>query len=273
LTIAMTKITSRRHPLVQKCRQLATGRRRDDDVLLDGEHVIEEAIAANVPIATLIARDVTTPLARRARDRGADVYSASADVIAAASPVDTPTGVVAIARWRPAPIESTVTSTPGLTVALVDVQDPGNVGSVIRSADAFGAASVVAVGSTADPAGWKALRGAMGSTFHLPVGRTTVDALLARATHVKARLVATTTGNAEPLEAIRLDGPTVILLGNEGAGLSDAVLARAEARVRVPMRAGVNSLNVSVTAALILYEAARAHRAHAARHHGDPPAL
>jgi TrmH family RNA methyltransferase len=223
-------------------------------VLLDGEHVIEEAIAANVPIATLIARDVTTPLARRARDRGADVYSASADVIAAASPVDTPTGVVAIARWKPAPIDSTVTSTPGLT-------------------DAFGAASVVAVGSTADPAGWKALRGAMGSTFHLPVGRTTVDALLDRAMHVKARLVATTTADAEPLEAIRLDGPVVILLGNEGAGLSDAVLARAEARVRVPMRAGVNSLNVSVTAALILYEAARAHRAHAARHHGDPPAF
>lgn len=269
----MTKITSRRNPLVQKCRQLAAGRRQDDDVLLDGEHVIGEAIAANVPIATLIARDATTPIARLARDRGADVYEASADVIAAASPVDTPTGVVAIAQWTPAPIDSTVTSTPGLIVALVDVQDPGNVGSVIRSADAFGAASVVAVGSTADPAGWKALRGAMGSTFHLPVGRTTIEALVDRVKHVKARLVATTTRDAEPLEALRLHGPTVILLGNEGAGLPEAVLARADARVRVPMRAGVNSLNVSVTAALILYEAARAHRAHAARHHGDPPAL
>lgn len=269
----MTRITSRRHPLVQKCRQLAARRRRDDDVLLDGEHVIEEALASNVPIATLLARDATTPLAHRARDRGADVYAASAEVIAAASPVDAPTGMLAIARWKPAPLDSAITATSELVVVLVDVQDPGNVGSVIRSADAFGAASVVTVGSTADPAGWKALRGAMGSTFHLPVARTTLAALLERATRVSARLVATTVGDAEPLEAVRLDGPTVVLLGNEGAGLPDALVARADARLRVPMRAGVSSLNVSVTAALILYEAARAHRVHAARHHGDPPAL
>jgi RNA methyltransferase, TrmH family len=264
LTIAMTKITSRRHPLVQACRRLAAGRGQDGDVLLDGEHLIEEAIGAGVTIATVLAGDAASALARRAREHGADVFAASAEVVAAASPVDAPSGIVAIARWKPAPLDAAITSTSGLVAALLDVQDPGNVGSVIRSADAFGASSVVTVGSTADPSGWKAMRGAMGSTFHLPVSRTTIDALLERAKRVKARVVATTARDAAPLDTVRLDGPTVLLLGNEGAGLPDAILERADARVRVPMRQGVNSLNVSVTAALILYEAARAARPRAA---------
>ena len=137
------------------------------------------------------------------------------------------------------------------------MQDPGNVGSVIRSADALGASAVVAAGATADPGGWRALRAAMGSTFRVPVCRATVDALFDAARASQARIVATTVGDGEPLDGLRLDGPAVVLLGNEGAGLPQAVIQRADARVRVPMRAGVNSLNVAVTAALILYAAGR----------------
>jgi tRNA G18 (ribose-2'-O)-methylase SpoU len=93
----------------------------------------------------------------------------------------------------------------------------------------------------------------------VPVSRADVDTLFEAARAHRARVVATTVGDGEPLDGLRLDGPTVVLLGNEGAGLSEAVVRRADARVRVPMRAGVNSLNVAVTAALILYAARRPH--------------
>lgn len=256
----MTRITSRKHPLVQMCRRLAAGRGDAGDVLLDGEHLLGDAIAAGVRVRAVIAADVDTPVVRRAREAGADVHDASADALDAASPVRTGSGIVAIAEWQPVALDRALTAGSGVALALVDVQDPGNVGSVIRSADALGGAAVIAVGATADPAGWKALRGAMGSTFRVPVSRATLDDLVARARAVRARIVATTAGTGDRLDRARLETPAVILLGNEGTGLPDAAARHAQATWQVPMRAGVNSLNVAVTAALILYEAGRAAR-------------
>jgi len=250
-------ITSRRHPLVLACRQIASGRGERGEILLDGEHLVEEALAARVRVRDVLVRGSGDELARRAEAAGAHVHLVTADVMAAASPVRTPSGVVAIAEWQPPPLTDAFRASTALVIALVDVQDPGNVGSVIRSADALGASAVVAAGATADPGGWRALRAAMGSTFRVPVYRADVDALFDAARAHRARVVATTVGDGEPLDGLRLDGPAVVLLGNEGAGLSEAVVRRADARVRVPMRAGVNSLNVAVTAALILYAAGR----------------
>jgi TrmH family RNA methyltransferase len=249
-------ITSRRHPLVLACRQIAAGRGEPGEILLDGEHLVDEALAAQIRVRAVLVRGAEE-LARRAEAAGADVHAVTSDVIAAASPVRTPSGVVAIALWQPQPLIDAFRASTGLAIALVDVQDPGNVGSVIRSADALGASAVVAAGATADPGGWRALRAAMGSTFRVPVCRADVDALFDAARARRARIVATTVADGEPLDSLRLDGPAVVLLGNEGAGLPEAVVRRADARVRVPMRAGVNSLNVAVTAALILYASQR----------------
>ena len=252
-------ITSRRHPLVLACRRIASGRAEDAEILLDGEHLLEDAIAAAVPITAVLTRTPEPLIVSRARAAGAEVHAVTADVIAAASPVRTPTGVVAIARWRPRSLTDVLRCATGLVLALIDVQDPGNVGAVIRSADALGAAAVVAAGATADPAGWRALRAAMGSTFRVPVSQASVDALLDEARTHRTRVVATSAGDGERLDRARLSGLTVVLLGNEGAGLPDDVVRRADARLQVPMRSGVNSLNVAVTAALILYEAGRPH--------------
>jgi len=257
LMASVRTITSRRHPLVLACRRIATGRGDDGEVLLDGDHLVDEAIAARVPLKFVLVRATDAPIASRARDAGADVHAVTADVIAAASPVRTPSGVVAIARWRPRPIAEVLRSASGLVLALIDVQDPGNVGSVVRSADALGAAAVVAAGASADPGGWRALRAAMGSTFRVPVCRANVDALFDGARAHRARIVATTVGDGDRLDRLHVKGLTVVMLGNEGTGLPDAVVRRADARLRVPMRPGVNSLNVAVTAALILYEAGR----------------
>lgn len=257
LMVSPRTLTSRRHPLVLACRQIASGRGERGEILLDGEHLLDEALAARVRVRDVLVRDADGELMRRAEAAGARVHRVTADVIAAASPVRTPSGVVAIALWRPGPLADVFRAAPGLAIALVDVQDPGNVGSVIRSADALGANAVVAAGATADPGGWRALRAAMGSTFRVPVCRADLDALFEEARARRARVIATTVGDGDPLDGLRLDGPAVVLLGNEGAGLPEAVVRRADARVHVPMRAGVNSLNVAVTAALILYAAGR----------------
>jgi TrmH family RNA methyltransferase len=150
-------------------------------------------------------------------------------------------------------------------VGLVDVQDPGNVGAVIRVADALGATGVGVTERSADPGGWKALRGSMGSAFRLPVARLDLATLLAEAGRAKAQVAAAVArGGTEPALAW-LSRPTLLLLGHEGAGLPDDVLRKADLRVTLPMRAGVDSLNVSVAAALVVDEARRQRASTASR--------
>ena len=260
MAMVPSRITSRQHPVVQRFRRLAARRRDDRGLLLDGEHLVGEALDAGVAIDLLLSDGRTPDLADRARASGATVYLASAPVLEAASPVRSPTGTVAIASWVPAGVRDLFTRTPALVIGLLDVQDPGNAGSVVRSADALGATGVAMLDRTADPAGWRALRGAMGSTFRLPIARASSSDVFAEARRAKVRVAATVADNGQPVETCDLASPIVVLLGNEGAGLPPDIVAQAGSRITIPMRPGVDSLNVAVTAALILYEARRQRR-------------
>jgi len=169
-------ITSRQNPLVTEYRRLA--RRRHSaggDILLDGVHLISEACAAGVPIRTAavtrsaLGRAEVADLMVRIGQRGGTVVGVSEDVLAAISPTEAPSGLVAIAEMTPQPLAAAMLRPPQLVFLLADVQDPGNTGAVVRSAEAAGATGVVCGGATADPFSWKALRGSMGSAFRLPV--------------------------------------------------------------------------------------------------------
>jgi len=254
---SLPTITSRRHPLVQHCRRVANGTGDAGVVLLDGEHLVEDALDAHVAVRVLLTTNADSKLARAAESAGADVHAVTESVLDAASPVHAPAGVLALAEWIPTTLERIFQASPALIVGLVDVQDPGNVGAAIRCADALGATGVVCGDATADPGGWRALRGAMGSTFRVPVARAGVDRMFdaARAQHVQVAATAAEDGTS--LFETSLVLPTLVLLGNEGAGLPAALSKRADQHIRIPMRDGVNSLNVGVAAALILYEAAR----------------
>jgi TrmH family RNA methyltransferase len=239
-------------------------RRRDGEaVVLDGEHLLAEALAAGVVIdAVLATADVPSDLLSRAREAGAQVHEVTADVVDAASPVRHPSGVVAIGRWAPAPLAAALggSESGGPCLGLVSVQDPGNLGSAIRAAHALGARGVLALDDSADPAGWRALRGAMGSTFHLPVARGRTGDAMTHARRIGLPVAAAAPahraeGARDPSE---LPHACLVLLGNEGAGLPDDLVAQADVRVAVPMRPGVDSLNVAVTAALILDAVRRA---------------
>lgn len=226
-------------------------------MLLDGDHLVAEALQAGVPLDALITDGRRSSLVARALEQGVAVYEGTSAVLEAASPVRTPSGVVAIAAWSPAPIETALGSEDPLAVALLDVQDPGNVGSVIRAADAFGATGVVALDKTADPAGWKALRGGMGSTFRVPVSRATLADALALARRRGVRIAAAVIADGDPIERVDWRRPSLLMLGNEGAGLPRTASAGADVQVTIPIRAGVTSLNVAATAAVILFEARR----------------
>ena len=231
-------------------------------VLLDGAHLLADALAARVRVDLVLTDGRHAALTERARAAGAAVHEGSAMVLEAASPVTSPTGVVALAHWQPQDATDVLAADAPI-VGLVGVQDPGNVGSVIRSADALGAGGVLLLDGSADPGSWKCLRGAMGSTFRVPIARGASANIIPLAKARKRTVVVAVAAGGTPLESVTLDDSVVVLLGSEGAGLDEDVSASADRSMTITMRAGMDSLNVSVTAALVLWEAHR--QQHAAR--------
>jgi RNA methyltransferase, TrmH family len=255
-----TVITSRQHPIVKEFRELARGDR--DLMLLDGWHLLTEAATARVPVEKIVICGPPSSAEQRVVDRlrrnGAQIVDVSGTVLNALSPVNTPTGVIASAR-RPAVAQaSVVTPAPALVLAATGLQDPGNAGAIIRSAAAAGATGVVLDESSADPWGWKALRASMGSSFHVPVLRTrTLANLIKDWRNAGIRIVAAVPRKGTPMHELDFRPATALLLGGEGPGLPDELIASSDARVSIPMKGGIESLNAAVAAALLLYEAQR----------------
>jgi TrmH family RNA methyltransferase len=256
------RIASRQNPIVKRFRDLARAGASGETVLLDGPHLVEEAIAADVKIELAAfsekqAQNRLATLAAKARRTGAKTVAVTDQVLAALSPVRQPSGVVAIARRSARSLDEVFARRPQLLLLLNDVQDPGNVGAIVRAAEGCGASGVVAGEATADPFGWKALRGAMGSTFRLPVVRHPLADVVTYARAAGVRVFATVPRGGTPLAHCDLRGPSAVLLGGEGSGLSSDLLDLADERLTIPMRPPVESLNVAIAAALVVYEAAR----------------
>lgn len=262
---AFPRISRRQDATVIKVRDIAKGAGPDGAVLLDGQRLLLDAFRAGVAIDLVLATsailedpsDEARELWQAAHAAGVAIYETTPGVIDAASPVRTPSGVVAIAQWSPSPLSALWTPAPAMALGLVNVQDPGNAGAVIRSADGLGATGVAMVGATADPGSAKALRGAMGSTFRVPVARESIGETLRSARAAGLKIAATMAPSSQTVDLHEADltGPMLVLLGNEGAGLPERVLRAADLQLSIAMRPGINSFNVAVTSALVLYEA------------------
>jgi RNA methyltransferase, TrmH family len=256
-------LTSRRNPIVARYRAAAHGD-LEGLMLLDGAHLVADAVAAHVMLEhVVVAAEASAaagiqPLLAQLSARGADIALASSSVMAAVSPLRSPSAIVAIARRPQADTTRVYAGSSPLLLIVNDVQDPGNMGAIIRVAEAAGAAGVLATGTSADPYGWKALRGSMGSTLRLPVAR--VDDVERAVAEVRAngcKVVATAPRGGRSVFDVDLKAPAAILIGGEGPGLPPAVLAAADERITVPMQSPVESLNAAVTAAIVVYEARR----------------
>ncbi len=231
-------------------------------MLIDGWHLLHDAADAGLTISTIAITDTPHDAANLSLldqlSRSGSVLTVSPAVMDALSPVRTPSGVVALANARSSALEHMLTPSPPLVVIASDVQDPGNAGAIIRSAEAGGATGVVFTGASADPWGWKALRAAMGSTFRLPVVRKPdVRHACDELRRAGLRLHAAVPQGGIPLERVDLRPAAALLLGGEGGGLTNEVLLLADEHVTIPMAAPVESLNVAVAAALLVYEARR----------------
>lgn len=259
----MERISSRQNGVVRRFRELASGDPAGQWMLLDGEHLVAEALASGLSLDVVVfsERLATGALAGMAADlerRGVRVVMVTEQVLAAVSPVRQPSGVAAVAQQPAATLDQVLYTRPSLVLCLGGLQDPGNVGAIVRAAEGCGASGMVATAGTADPFSWKALRGGMGSTFRLPIAtKQSLETTVSRARAAGLRVIATTARGGTPLPACDLRGDCVILFGGEGPGLPDAVVDAADQRITIPMRAPVESLNVAITAALVLYEAER----------------
>jgi len=256
-------VQSRANPLYKRLRALVLRGATAEACLLEGPRLVVEALRAGLRITDVAA----APRAERTR-AGAHALEALAEhrvavrrlsepLLASLSEADTAQGLLAVAE-RPGFDEERIFAGTPLVLVADGVQDPGNVGGLLRSAEAAGATGAFLTRGSADPFSWKALRGSMGSAFRLPHVRgraiaEVLDALERRA----VRIIATAADGDIRYDEADLLGPLAVVVGGEGAGLAPAVQARAAGRLRVPLQPPVESLNVGVAAALVLFEAAR----------------
>lgn len=170
---------------------------------------------------------------------------------------DNPVGLAAVVHWQPRPLATFHPPAQGLILATDNVRDPGNLGTLIRTADAAGCAAVIVHGGV-DPAHPTALRASLGTTFLATVvDAPTLDACFDWASRHQIPVLATTARNAQPLWELGPVRSAVVLVGNEGVGLGEETIARADLRVTIPMFGSATSLNVSVAAGIVLFELAR----------------
>ena len=262
----MRSITSRQNPLVARFRALAesadpSGAR----VLLDGVHLVRDAEAsghafevAAVSSSRLVTDTEEGRVAQTLERAGVEIVQAPDAVFAAMSPVRTPSGLVAIATRRPASANDVCAVADALVLVAIDVQDPGNVGALVRTAEAGGMSGMFVAGASANPFSWKAIRGSMGSTLRLPVvAGMSPASVLTCLKNSGIRCIAAVPRGGEAPDAIDWRGKVALIVGGEGAGLSDEVTGNCDALVSIPMAARVESLNVAAAGAVLIYAAKR----------------
>ncbi len=232
---------------------------------MEGPQAVREALAAG-DLLELYAEPGRQPaLEAEAVRAGVPVVAVSAAVLGAMAETVTPQGVLGLAALLDVPLADALAGRPRLVAVLDAVADPGNAGTVLRTADAAGAGAVVLTEGSVDPHNGKCVRASAGSLWHLPVVSGPALPDVVTAARAAGLQVLATTGAGEDdlddlLDAGALAAPTAWLFGNEAAGLDPAALALADRRVRVPLHGRAESLNLAAAAAVCLYASARAQR-------------
>jgi TrmH family RNA methyltransferase len=253
----MKMITSRENPLIKSARKLATSsreRKKAGKTLLDGIHLVAAYHqAGGLPEAVMVS--VSAQDHPEIRDFLHTVPPENLIVLSDVlfrdiSTVETPTGIVALILI-PQPAEGET----DCCVLLEDVQDPGNLGSILRSAAAAGIGRIHLSPGCADAWSPKVLRAGMGAHFHLSINEN--SDLVAVARNFPGQVVATTLSAEKTLFNLDLSGPTAFVIGNEGAGISEDLLEAADSRVMIPMPGVAESLNAAAAAAICFFERVR----------------
>lgn len=254
-------LTSLQNPLVKEIRKLHAAKERHEKqlFLLEGTHLLAEACAVDYPLETVC---YTTQWQERYPELWQEVSQkarrsqiVTPEVLKAIATTVQPDGVVAVAQRLQMPSPEVPTS---VALGLETIQDPGNLGTIIRTAAAAGATGLWVSGDSVDLDHPKVLRASAGQWFRLPMaGCEDLKSLVKSCQQQGMQAIATVPDAKLTYWEIDWNQPTLILLGNEGAGLSADLVALADRQVKIPLSPGVESLNVAIAAALILYESWR----------------
>lgn len=239
---------------------------------IEGPNLVAEALRAGLRLETVVLRqgDRIAGIPYTEMFGIEDVLLVTREVFDSIVQTETPQPVAALIEapdWTWAHILSPKKSAAALILVLAALQDPGNLGTIIRSAEAFGADGIICLPGTVNPWNSKAVRASAGSIFRLPILNVSEPEALTQLREAGVRVLTTTVQGAQPADIVDLAAPVALLIGNEGNGVPADLAIKADGAITIPCPGPVESLNAAVAASVLLYEAARQRASRA----GGPP--
>ncbi len=240
-------------------------RTSDGYCAIEGLRIVEEAIRSGLRFRAVFFRESAENLAERLLPQigaNVDTLLLPDKLFDTAVPSETPQGVAALVRLKEFSLDDVLERVQvGPAIVVVGLQDPGNLGTILRSAEAFGSAGVVLGEGTVSPFNSKVIRASAGSIFRLPVvlakASGGLEEISGKLRAASVRMIATSSHKGTPLDQARLIGPSAVFIGSEGSGLPRTIMAQVDELVAIPHAAQVESLNAGVAGSIVLYEAAR----------------
>ncbi|MBZ5599339.1 MAG: RNA methyltransferase [Acidobacteriia bacterium] len=265
-TERLRRIEGRHNVLVKELRRaFAAGELTADGYCaIEGARILEEAIRSGLRFHAVFFSASSEAKAQRLLPQiGAQVETVLLPdkLFAGAVPSETPQGVAALVKWKQFSVEEVLARAQlGPLLAIAGVQDPGNLGTILRSAEAFGAGGVLLGEGTVSPFNSKVVRGSAGSVFRVPLARAKLKEVVGELRKAEVRLVATSSHKGTPVDQAMWHGRVAIFIGGEGAGVPRDLIPEVDELIAIPHSRQVESLNAGVAASIVLYEAARQRR-------------
>jgi TrmH family RNA methyltransferase len=259
----LRRVEGRHNPLVKTVRQAFSRAEltADGDCAIEGVHMVEEAIRSGLRFHAVLFQESALSSAQRLLPQiGAQVETLVLPdkLFASLVPSETPQGVAALVRYHANSLEEVLARLQGgPVIAVAGLQDPGNLGTILRSAEAFGAGGVLLGEGTVSAFNPKVVRGSAGSIFRLPMVRVKLATTMKQLREHGLRLVATSSHKGLPLPQADLSRPMAVFIGGEGGGVPRELLGQMDEILAIPHAPQVESLNAGVAASIVLYEAAR----------------
>jgi TrmH family RNA methyltransferase len=263
----LRRIEGRHNALVKQLRQAFSRAERteDGDCAIDGLRIVEEAIRSGLRFHAVFFRESAMDRAERLLPQiGAHVETLLLPdkLFDSIVPSETPQGVAALVRLKEFSLEDILERVQiGPIMVLAGLQDPGNLGTILRSAEAFGSAGIILGEGTVSPFNTKVIRASAGSVFRLPLvvakSAALMEGVLTGLRAKSVRLLATSSHKGTPLDESDLTGPLAVFVGGEGSGVSRSLMAKVDETVAIPHTPQVESLNAGVAGSIVLYEGAR----------------
>jgi RNA methyltransferase, TrmH family len=259
----LRRVSSRQNALVKDLRKALSQSEPTAEgyLAIEGLRMIEEAIRSSLRFQAIFFSEADSAHATRLLPQigsQVEILLLPDEVFVSAVSTESPQGVAALVKLRSHKLEDLLESgSNSLLVGVAGIQDPGNLGTIIRSAEAFGARAVLLGERTVSHFNPKAVRGSAGSIFREPLLRVKLAESIAALKQQGIRVVATSSHKGKPLHEADFNGAAMIVVGNEGAGVPQEILSLADELVTIPHSPRVESLNAGIAASILLYEAAR----------------